>query len=143
MLTYSLEKMSDPGNNEDNGVGAEPGEEEALLETEKTVEPPPSIRQLWLLNEKLQQSQAPVGELADIMRLNVEKILERYPNYSELNQREDDLIGQQSKAESKREQTIENQEQYLLKFIKLGAIICIVLLVITIIAVLSHKIRYM
>ena len=135
MLTYSLEKMSDPGNNEDNGVGAEPGEEEALLETEKTVEPPPSIRQLWLLNEKLQQSQAPVGELADIMRLNVEKILERYPNYSELNQRADDS------KEDKEEQTVQNQEQCLLTFIKIGAIICIVLLVFTIIAVISHKIR--
>ena len=135
--------MSDPGIYEENGGGAEHGEEESLLETGIKVDPPPSIRELWLLNEKLQQSQAPVGELADIMRLNVEKILERYPNYSELNQREDDLIGQQSKAESKREQTIENQEQYLLKFIKLGSIISIVLLVITIIAVLSYKIRYM
>ena len=128
--------MSDPGNNEDNGVGAEPGEEEALLETEKTVEPPPSIRQLWLLNEKLQQAEAPVGELADIMRVNVEKILERYPHYSELNQRADDW------KEDKKEQTVKNQEQCLLKFIKVGAIICIALLVITIIAVLSHKIRY-
>ena len=127
--------MSDPGNNEDNGVGAEPGEEEALLETGKIVEPPPSIQQLLLLNEKLQQ-EASVGELADIMRVNVEKILERYPNYSELNQRAD------HSKEDKEEQTVKNQEQCLLKFIKVGAIICIALLVITIIAVLSHKIRY-
>ena len=118
--------MSDPGINENNGDAGKTGEEQALLETEKTVEPPPSIQQLLLLNEKLQQDQAPVGELADIMRVNIEKILQRYPNYSELDRRADSLKEDESQSQ---QQAAKNQEQCLLKFIKKGAIISILLLI--------------
>ena len=127
--------MSDPGINENNGDAGETGEEKALLETEKTVEPPPGIQQLLLLNEKLQKEQAPVGELADIMRLNVEKILQRYPNYSELDRRADDLNEYASQSQ---QQAVKNQEQCLMKFIKLGAIISILLLIIITIVVLGR-----
>ena len=131
--------MSDPGINEDNGNGAEIGEEEALLETGKIVEPPPSIQQLLLLNEKLQQ-EAPVGELADIMRVNIEKILQRYPNYSELDRRADSLKEDESQSQ---QQAVKSQEQCLLKFIKVGAIISILLLIIILIVVLGRHFDFM
>ena len=132
--------MSDPGINEENGDAGETGEEKALLEPEKTVEPPPSIQQLLLLNEKLQQDQAPVGELAEIMRLNVEKILQRYPNYSELDQRADRLKEDESQSQ---QQAVKNQEQCLMKFIEAGAIISIILLIIIFIVVLGRHFDFM
>ena len=128
--------MSVPWINEDNGDAGDIGEEKALLETDETVEPPPGIQQLLLLNEKLKQDQAPVGELADIMRLNVEKILQRYPNYSELDRRADDLNESQ-------QEDVKNQEQCLMKFIKVGAIISILLLIIIAIVVLGRHFDFM
>ena len=132
--------MSDPGINEDNGDAGETGEEKALLEPEKRVEPPPSIQQLLLLNEKLQQDQAPVGELADIMRLNVEKILQRYPNYSKLDRRTESLREDESQSQ---QQAVKNQEQCLMKFIKVGAIISILLLITITIVVLGRHFDFM
>ena len=43
--------MSVPGINEDNGDAGETGEEKALLETDKTVEPPPGIQQLLFIHK--------------------------------------------------------------------------------------------
>jgi len=42
-------------------------------------------------NKRLQQAQAQVGEVVDIMRVNVEKVLERDSKLSELDQRADNL----------------------------------------------------
>lgn len=42
-------------------------------------------------NSKLKQSQAQVDEVVDIMRTNVEKVLERDQKLSDLNQRADEL----------------------------------------------------
>ena len=42
-------------------------------------------------NQKLAQAQAQVGEVVDVMRVNVEKVLERDSKLSELDQRADNL----------------------------------------------------
>ena len=42
-------------------------------------------------NSRLSQAQAQVGEVVDIMRVNVEKVLERDQKLSELDRRADDL----------------------------------------------------
>ena len=42
-------------------------------------------------SKRLQQAQAQVGEVVDIMRVNVEKVLERDQKLSELDRRADDL----------------------------------------------------
>ena len=42
-------------------------------------------------NKRLAQAQAQVGEVVDIMRVNVEKVLERDSKLSELDQRADNL----------------------------------------------------
>ena len=42
-------------------------------------------------NSRLSQAQAQVGEVVDIMRVNVEKVLERDSKLSELDQRADNL----------------------------------------------------
>ena len=50
---------------------------------------------LWftqmVASKRLQQAQAQVGEVVDIMRVNVEKVLERDQKLSELDRRADDL----------------------------------------------------
>ena len=48
--------------------------------------PPPNIQQL-VASKRLQQAQAQVGEVVDIMRVNVEKVLERDEKISELGRR--------------------------------------------------------
>ncbi|QQP42452.1 Synaptobrevinlike, partial [Caligus rogercresseyi] len=52
--------------------------------------PPQNIQQL-VASKRLQQAQAQVGEVVDIMRINVEKVLERDSKLSELDRRADDL----------------------------------------------------
>jgi hypothetical protein len=52
--------------------------------------PPLNIQQL-VATKRLQQAQAQVGEVVDIMRVNVEKVLERDQKISELDRRADDL----------------------------------------------------
>ena len=42
-------------------------------------------------NSKLSEAQAQVGEVVDVMRVNVEKVLERDNKLSELNSRADNL----------------------------------------------------
>ena len=42
-------------------------------------------------NQKLAQAQAQVGEVVDVMRVNVEKVLERDSKLSDLNSRADHL----------------------------------------------------
>ena len=51
---------------------------------------PPNIQQM-VASKRLQQAQAQVGQVVDIMRVNVEKVLERDQKLSELDRRADDL----------------------------------------------------
>ncbi|XP_055342287.1 synaptobrevin-like [Paramacrobiotus metropolitanus] len=56
-----------------------------------TGPPGPPPRQPYTGNKRLQQTQAQVDEVVDIMRVNVDKVLERDQKLSELDDRADAL----------------------------------------------------
>ncbi|KAJ6641434.1 Synaptobrevin [Pseudolycoriella hygida] len=56
-----------------------------------TLPPPPSSAQQIAAQKRLQQTQAKVDEVVGIMRVNVEKVLERDQKLGELDQRADAL----------------------------------------------------
>jgi len=86
-------------------------------------------------NQRLQQAQAQVGEVVDIMRVNVEKVLERDNKLSELDQRADNL---QAGANQFQTQATKLKRKYWwqnLKFmIIIGVIVAVILLIIIIYA---------
>jgi len=86
-------------------------------------------------NQRLQQAQAQVGEVVDIMRVNVEKVLERDSKLSELDQRADNL---QEGAGQFQTQATKLKRKYWwqnLKFmIIIGVAVAVVLLIIIIYA---------
>ncbi|XP_078507698.1 vesicle-associated membrane protein 1 [Lissotriton helveticus] len=91
--------------------------------------PPPNLTS----NRRLQQTQAQVGEVVDIMRVNVDKVLERDQKLSELDDRADALQAGASQFESsagklKRKYWWKNCKMMIM----LGAICAIVLIIIII-----------
>merc|ERR1719400_1286723 len=128
--------MSDLANNTGavNGDGAAPPPEGTTpAATGKVGGPPPNIQQL-VASKRLQQAQAQVGEVVDIMRVNVEKVLERDQKISELDRRADDL---QEGASQFQQQAVKLKRKYWWENVKMWLIIAIILLVIVIIVVVS------
>lgn len=122
--------MSDLANNTGEGDAAAPGAPPA---TGKVGGPPPNIQQL-VASKRLQQAQAQVGEVVDIMRVNVDKVLERDQKISELDRRADDL---QEGASQFQQQAVKLKRKYWWENTKMWLIIGVVLLVIIIIVVVS------
>ena len=121
--------MSDLGNN--TGAGDDPVPEGTTPATGKVGGPPPNIQQL-VASKRLQQAQAQVGEVVDIMRVNVEKVLERDQKISELDRRADDL---QEGASQFQQQAVKLKRKYWWENLKMWLIIGVVLLVVIIIVV--------
>ncbi|XP_023319727.1 vesicle-associated membrane protein 2 [Eurytemora carolleeae] len=84
---------------------------------------------------RLQQAQQQVGEVVDIMRVNVEKVLERDSKLSELDQRADTL---QEGASQFQTQATKLKRKYWWQNIKMmiiiGVIVAVILLIIIIYA---------
>jgi len=95
--------------------------------------PPPNIQQL-VASKRLQQAQAQVGEVVDIMRVNVEKVLERDQKISELDRRADDL---QEGASQFQQHAVKLKRKYWWENIKMWIIIGVILLMIVIIVVVT------
>nr|XP_009862116.1 vesicle-associated membrane protein 3 isoform X4 [Ciona intestinalis] len=85
-------------------------------------------------SKKLQQTQAQVDDVVDIMRTNVDKVLERDQKLSELDDRADALQQGASQFET---QAAKLKRKYWWKNCKMWAILIIVILVIIIIIVVS------
>ncbi|XP_076804133.1 vesicle-associated membrane protein 3-like isoform X3 [Clavelina lepadiformis] len=85
-------------------------------------------------SKKLQQTQAQVDDVVDIMRTNVDKVLERDQKLSEIHDRADALQQGASQFET---QAAKLKRKYWWKNCKMWAILIIVILVIIIIIVVS------
>jgi len=80
---------------------------------------------------RLQQAQQQVGEVVDIMRVNVEKVLERDTKLSELDQRADNLQEGASQFQTQANRLKRKYWWQNLKFmIIIGVVIAVVLLII-------------
>ena len=87
-----------------------------------------------MASKRLQQAQAQVGEVVDIMRVNVEKVLERDQKISELDRRADDL---QEGASQFQQHAVKLKRKYWWENIKMWIIIGVILLMIVIIVVVT------
>ncbi|KAK0149350.1 Vesicle-associated membrane protein 3 [Merluccius polli] len=85
-------------------------------------------------NRRLQQTQAQVDEVVDIMRVNVDKVLERDQKLSELDDRADALQAGASQFETS---AAKLKRKYWWKNCKMWAILIAVLIIIVIIIVTS------
>nr|BAB88610.1 similar to vesicle associated menbrane protein, cellubrevin [Halocynthia roretzi] len=85
-------------------------------------------------SKRLQQTQAQVDEVVDIMRTNVDKVLERDQKLSELDDRADALQQGASQFET---QAAKLKRKYWWKNCKMWAILIVVVLVILIIIIVS------
>lgn len=95
--------------------------------------PPLNIQQL-VAAKRLQQAQAQVGEVVDIMRVNVEKVLERDQKISELDRRADDL---QEGASQFQQHAVKLKRKYWWENVKVWLIIAVIVLMIVIIVVVT------
>lgn len=102
-----------------------------------TSGPPPNIQKL-VASKRLQQAQAQVGEVVDIMRVNVEKVLERDQKISELDRRADDL---QEGASQFQQHAVKLKRKYWWENIKMWIIIGVILLAVVIIVVITTSTR--
>jgi len=103
------------------------------LDTPRPGGPPPNIQKL-VASKRLQQAQAQVGEVVDIMRVNVEKVLERDQKISELDRRADDL---QEGASQFQQHAVKLKRKYWWENIKMWIIIGVILLAVVIIVVVT------
>lgn len=85
-------------------------------------------------NKRLQQTQAQVDEVVDIMRVNVDKVLERDQKLSELDDRADALQAGASQFETNAGKL---KRKYWWKNCKMMIILAIIILVILIIIIVS------
>ena len=128
--------MSDPESaTSPNGVAPPAGG----LEGPEGPEPPrrelPKDIQKLVASKRLQQAQAQVGEVVDIMRVNVEKVLERDQKISELDRRADDL---QEGASQFQQHAVKLKRKYWWENIKMWIIIGVILLAVVIIVVVTQ-----
>uniref|UniRef100_UPI00358FD0D2 vesicle-associated membrane protein 3-like isoform X2 n=1 Tax=Myxine glutinosa TaxID=7769 RepID=UPI00358FD0D2 len=93
--------------------------------------PPPNLSS----NKRLQQTQAQVDEVVDIMRVNVDKVLERDQKLSELDDRADALQQGASQFETS---AAKLKRKYWWKNCKMWAILAIVLVIIIVIIIISQ-----
>jgi len=105
----------------------------AELDQPRPGGPPPNIQKL-VASKRLQQAQAQVGEVVDIMRVNVEKVLERDQKISELDRRADDL---QEGASQFQQHAVKLKRKYWWENIKMWIIIGVILLAVVIIVVVT------
>ncbi|XP_062842935.1 vesicle-associated membrane protein 3 [Trichomycterus rosablanca] len=88
-------------------------------------------------NRRLQQTQTQVDEVVDIMRVNVDKVLERDQKLTELDDRADALQAGASQFETN---AAKLKRKYWWKNCKMWAILIVVLLVIVVIIIIwSHS----
>uniref|UniRef100_A0A3B4A244 V-SNARE coiled-coil homology domain-containing protein n=1 Tax=Periophthalmus magnuspinnatus TaxID=409849 RepID=A0A3B4A244_9GOBI len=86
-------------------------------------------------NRRLQQTQAQVDEVVDIMRVNVDKVLERDQKLSELDDRADALQAGASQFETS---AAKLKRKYWWKNCKMWAILIVVILIIIIVIISEH-----
>ncbi|XP_069774681.1 vesicle-associated membrane protein 3-like [Narcine bancroftii] len=96
---------------------------------------PPVVPGPYGGNRKLQQTQTQVDEVVDIMRVNVDKVLERDQKLTELDDRADALQAGASQFETS---AAKLKRKYWWKNCKMWAILITVILVIIIIIVVSQ-----
>ena len=126
--------MSDPESaTSPNGVPPPPAPGLECLDNPRPGGPPPNIQKL-VASKRLQQAQAQVGEVVDIMRVNVEKVLERDQKISELDRRADDL---QEGASQFQQHAVKLKRKYWWENIKMWIIIGVILLAVVIIVVVT------
>nr|XP_061814266.1 vesicle-associated membrane protein 3-like [Nerophis lumbriciformis] len=89
-------------------------------------------------NKRLQQTQAQVDEVVDIMRVNVDKVLERDQKLSELDDRADALQAGASQFETS---AAKLKRKYWWKNCKMWAILIAVLLIIVVIIISEYRIQ--
>ncbi|MCI4390387.1 hypothetical protein PGIGA_G00122070 [Pangasianodon gigas] len=87
-------------------------------------------------NRRLQQTQAQVDEVVDIMRVNVDKVLERDQKLSELDDRADALQAGASQFETN---AAKLKRKYWWKNCKMWAILIAVLIIIIVIIIIWSK----
>ncbi|KAB5537229.1 hypothetical protein PHYPO_G00116440 [Pangasianodon hypophthalmus] len=87
-------------------------------------------------NRRLQQTQAQVDEVVDIMRVNVDKVLERDQKLSELDDRADALQAGASQFETN---AAKLKRKYWWKNCKMWAILIAVLIIIVVIIIIWSK----
>merc|ERR1719226_244513 len=109
------------------------GMQPATPATGKVGGPPPNIQQL-VASKRLQQAQAQVGEVVDIMRVNVEKVLERDQKISELDRRADDL---QEGASQFQQQAVKLKKKAWWENVKVWLVIGLVLLIVVLVIVIA------
>ncbi|XP_075695525.1 vesicle-associated membrane protein 3-like isoform X2 [Rhinoderma darwinii] len=83
-------------------------------------------------NQRLQQTQAQVNEVVDIMRINVDKVLERDRKLSELNDR---VVALQAGASQYETNAAKQKRKYWWKNCKMWAILIAVIVIIIIIII--------
>ncbi|XP_055916144.1 synaptobrevin isoform X2 [Eupeodes corollae] len=108
--------------------------------TDFPILPPPptsSSQQTNLAQKHLQQTQAKVDEVVDIMRVNVEKVLERDQKLSELGERADALEHGASQFEQQAGKLKRKQWWANVKMMIIMGVIGVVLLIIVIASLFS------
>lgn len=91
--------------------------------------PPPNLTS----NRRLQQTQAQVDEVVDIMRVNVDKVLERDQKLSELDDRADALQAGASQFETSAAKLKRKYWWKNLKMMIILGVICAIILIIIIV----------
>ncbi|XP_035264984.1 vesicle-associated membrane protein 2 [Anguilla anguilla] len=94
-----------------------------------TPQPPPNLTS----NRRLQQTQAQVDEVVDIMRVNVDKVLERDQKLSELDDRADALQAGASQFETSAAKLKRKYWWKNLKMMIILGVICAIILIIIIV----------
>ncbi|KAJ8246861.1 hypothetical protein GJAV_G00256180 [Gymnothorax javanicus] len=92
-------------------------------------QPPPNLTS----NRRLQQTQAQVDEVVDIMRVNVDKVLERDQKLSELDDRADALQAGASQFETSAAKLKRKYWWKNLKMMIILGVICVIILIIIIV----------
>ncbi|KAJ8282901.1 hypothetical protein COCON_G00054200 [Conger conger] len=92
-------------------------------------QPPPNLSS----NRRLQQTQAQVDEVVDIMRVNVDKVLERDQKLSELDDRADALQAGASQFETSAAKLKRKYWWNNLKMMIILGVICAIILIIIIV----------
>jgi hypothetical protein len=100
----------------------------------KPIPPSNPEIQKMVASKRLQQAQAQVGEVIDIMRVNVEKVIERDQKLSELDRRADDL---QEGASQFQQQAVKLKRKYWWENLKMWLVLSVVALVVLLIIVVS------
>uniref|UniRef100_A0A5K3FC61 V-SNARE coiled-coil homology domain-containing protein n=1 Tax=Mesocestoides corti TaxID=53468 RepID=A0A5K3FC61_MESCO len=103
------------------------------------IQQPPEKKPEKTINKRLQRTQAQVNEVVDIMRVNIEKVLERDKNLSQLDDRADALQAGASQFEASAGKL---KRKFWWRNCKLLLVLCgllAVIIIVVIVAVTSEK----